>query len=461
MKIIADINKVELRDFEPLISGAYRDKTINVELSPEYDGLSVWAIFDRQSVKVEGDRCYTPTLERGTCSVGIYAVRLNNEKEIDLRYSPAPALINIEQGSYNSSLNSATVPTESEAEQIYALIDEAIKSGMLKGDKGDPGAPGKDGAPGKNGYTPIKGVDYFDGAKGDKGEKGDKGDKGEKGEQGIQGIQGLPGADGKNATINGKNVINIVADDNISLEESGENIKISALNQKQIAANENEITDITEIVIDDVDNPLVIDNEVTNASTGIASSKAVYNFVQETENNMIKAPTVQGTAGQILGLDENLLPIWLDKENKNYIKLIDDLTIDNDITRIFSYTQFKDGSPLGNLSEIIIFTNAVKTDTIRKFGITFNDEYTSSAYQWNIFDWQYGFSETQSSGFFYCNLKNGINLSGGKQNSSSYTNYDMHIQNRIFTYEKGIEKLTFGLGWGHFLSGSNFKIYAR
>lgn len=252
MKIIADINKVELRDFEPLISGAYRDKTIDVELSPEYDGLSVWAIFDRQSVKVEGGKCYTPTLDRGTCSVGIYAVRLNNKKEIDLRYSPAPALINIEQGSYNSSLNSATVPTESEVEQIYALIDEAINAGMLKGDKGDPGTPGKDGAPGKDGipgkdgapgkdgYTPIKGVDYFDGVKGDKGEKGEKGDRGEqgvkgdRGEKGEQGIQGLPGvngkdgADGKNATINGKNAVNILAGENISLDESGENIKISA-----------------------------------------------------------------------------------------------------------------------------------------------------------------------------------------------------------------------------------------
>lgn len=234
MKIIADINKVELQDFEPLISGAYRDKTIDVELSADYDGLSVWAIFDRQSVKVEGGKCYTPTLEKGTCSVGIYAVRLNNDKEIDLRYSPAPALINIEQGSYNSSLNSATVPTESEAEQIYALIDEAIKAGMLKGekgDKGDPGTPGKDGAPGKDGvngkdgtpgkdgYTPIKGVDYFDGAKGDKGEQGI---------QGLPGTNGKDGIDGKNATINGKNAINILAGDNISIDESGENIKISA-----------------------------------------------------------------------------------------------------------------------------------------------------------------------------------------------------------------------------------------
>lgn len=233
MKIIADINKVELRDFEPLISGAYRDKTIDVELSPEYDGLSVWAIFDRQTVKVEGGKCYTPTLERGTCSVGIYAVRLNNEKEIDLRYSPAPALINIEQGSYNSSLNSATVPTKSEVEQIYALIDEAINAGMLKGDKGDPGTPGKDGAPGKDGipgkdgYTPIKGVDYFDGAKGDKGEKGEKGEKGDKGEQGNrgekgeQGIQGLPGTTVYSELSDKPSINNVTLVGNKTLSELG------------------------------------------------------------------------------------------------------------------------------------------------------------------------------------------------------------------------------------------------
>lgn len=239
MKIIADINKVELRDFEPLISGAYRDKTIDVELSPEYDGLSVWAIFDRQSVKVEGGKCYTPTLERGTCSVGIYAVRHNEEKEIDLRYSPAPALINIEQGSYNSSLNSATAPTESEVEQIYALIDEAINAGMLKGDKGDPGtpgkdgvngkdgmpgrngAPGKDGTPGKDGYTPIKGVDYFDGAKGEKGDRGEQGVKGDRGEKGEQGIQGLPGTTVYSELSDKPSINGVILEGNKTLSELG------------------------------------------------------------------------------------------------------------------------------------------------------------------------------------------------------------------------------------------------
>lgn len=142
---------------------------------------------------------------------------------------------------------------------------EFVLSDGAKGDKGDPGTPGKDGAPGKDGipgkdgYTPIKGVDYFDGVKGDKGEKGDrgeqgvKGDRGEKGEQGIQGLPGVNGkngADGKNATINGKNAINILAGDNIKLEENGENIKISAscvMKPLSLSTNANSPTLLTDI----------------------------------------------------------------------------------------------------------------------------------------------------------------------------------------------------------------------
>lgn len=82
---------------------------------------------------------------------------------------------------------------------------------------------------------------YFNGAKGDKGDRG---------EQGIQGIQGLPGVDGKNATINGKNAVNIVAGDNINLEESGENIKISAscvIQPLALSTNANAPTLLTDI----------------------------------------------------------------------------------------------------------------------------------------------------------------------------------------------------------------------
>lgn len=124
---------------------------------------------------------------------------------------------------------------------------EFVLSDGAKGEKGDPGTPGKDGIPGKNGYTPIKGIDYFDGAKG---EKGDKGEKGEQGIQGLPGVNGKNGADGKNATINGKNAVNIVAGDNINLEESGENIKISAscvMKPLSLSTNANSPTLLTDI----------------------------------------------------------------------------------------------------------------------------------------------------------------------------------------------------------------------
>ena len=99
-----------------------------------------------------------------------------------------------------------------------------------------------------------------------------------------------------------QNAVNILAGDNINLEERGENIKISASSQKQIAANENDITDITEIVIDDVDNPLLIDNEITKVSNGIASSKAVYTALQSKAG---KVNTVTLENGAELTLADN------------------------------------------------------------------------------------------------------------------------------------------------------------
>lgn len=117
-----------------------------------------------------------------------------------------------------TNANTAAMAASAVANDIKQKSENGYFNGE-KGDKGDPGTPGKDG------YTPIKGVDYFDGAKG---EKGDKGDKGEQGIQGLPGTNGKDGADGKNATINGKNAVNIIAGDNISLDENGENIKISA-----------------------------------------------------------------------------------------------------------------------------------------------------------------------------------------------------------------------------------------
>lgn len=151
-----------------------------------------------------------------------------------------------------TNANTAATAASAVANDIKQKSENGYFNGE-KGDKGDPGTPGKDGAPGKDGtpgkdgYTPIKGVDYFDGAKGD---KGDKGDRGEQGVQGLPGTNGKDGTDGKNATINGKNAVNILAGDNINLEESGDDIKISAscvIKPLALSTNANSPTLLTDI----------------------------------------------------------------------------------------------------------------------------------------------------------------------------------------------------------------------
>lgn len=63
---------------------------------------------------------------------------------------------------------------------------------------------------------------------GPEGKRGPMGLRGPKGEQGIQGIQGLKGDPGKDATICGRNIINIFPGINIYFEETGEALIINA-----------------------------------------------------------------------------------------------------------------------------------------------------------------------------------------------------------------------------------------
>lgn len=79
-----------------------------------------------------------------------------------------------------------------------------------QGEQGPQGPAGQDGAQGPDGQ---------DGAQGPEGPQGPKGDPGDTGPQGPAGA---------NATINGVNTLNIVEGDNITLEQSGSTLTISA-----------------------------------------------------------------------------------------------------------------------------------------------------------------------------------------------------------------------------------------
>lgn len=96
----------------------------------------------------------------------------------------------------------------------YKEIEE--KNGD-KGDRGDRGERGEKGDPFRyEDFTPEQLSQLV----------GPQGERGVPGEQGTQGERGLPG---ENATINGKNAIEIQAGTNIELEETATGFKINTV----------------------------------------------------------------------------------------------------------------------------------------------------------------------------------------------------------------------------------------
>lgn len=154
MKITANTKAVQLIDAEEFLSGAYNDITIDVELSEEYKGLTSFVTFNDEKTPVIAGKVSTPCLFEGLCRIGVYAVDIDDDSNVVLRYSPKPVDVLIKAGTWNNRIAESDAPTTSEAEKIYILIDNAIAAGQLKGDKGD---KGNKGDPGRQGPQGIKG----------------------------------------------------------------------------------------------------------------------------------------------------------------------------------------------------------------------------------------------------------------------------------------------------------------
>ena len=214
MKIKVDIDKVEIEEAEQIESGEYNVTPCIFELSEEYSDLINTAVFTANGkpykVNIFENKCTIPAevLEQGQSMVeiGVYGYASNND-ELTLRYSPKPACVYIEQGSYREAENS-TPPTPTQFEQYEQQLHERLqevenvdidvskelsiatvtitnRNGTKKtveihdgangqdgakgdpGEKGEPGAPGengsdgKDGTNGQDGYTPVRGTDYW------------------------------------------------------------------------------------------------------------------------------------------------------------------------------------------------------------------------------------------------------------------------------------------------------------
>ncbi len=183
MKIIADTKSVTILEKEKITSGAYNDVAIEVELSEEYNGLTSFVTFGNIKTPVIGNMVMLPTLKHGSCRIGVYAIEIENN-ELKLRYSPTPDYITVSKGTYSKDCeNDPPIPSPSEGEKIFNLIDKAIEQGKLKGDKG---------------------------------ETGDKGDSGKN------------GIDGANATINGMNCIEIEQGNCINIQQDESVLTINA-----------------------------------------------------------------------------------------------------------------------------------------------------------------------------------------------------------------------------------------
>ena len=139
------------------------------DLDPIYTDMTCVAVFNDIKIPMIRGVCYADNIPEGRCVVGLYAYS-ETDGTVDKRISPKPCVIVVDKGSYLEG-HDPEPPTASETERFYNLINEAISSGQIKGEKGD------------------------------KGDKGDKGEQGLKGEKGDRGEQGLKGDDGKDYVL--------------------------------------------------------------------------------------------------------------------------------------------------------------------------------------------------------------------------------------------------------------------
>lgn len=167
MRITANTKAVQLIYSEEFLSGAYNDITIDVELSEEYKDLTSFVTFNDEKTPVIAGKVSTPCLCEGLCRIGVYAVNIDDDSNVVLRYSPKPVDVLITAGTWSNQIAESNAPTASEAEKIYTLIDNAIAAGQLKGDKGEPFK--------YSDFTPEQ-LESLRGPQGKTGPKGQKGD---------------------------------------------------------------------------------------------------------------------------------------------------------------------------------------------------------------------------------------------------------------------------------------------
>lgn len=248
MRLSVTQNKVEIVERSVVNQGEHQVTECEFDFVGAYDGLVKKAIFTDKAtgtayeMPIIDNACMIPAdiaKTKGVCLVGVYAFdTFPDSEELVLRYSPTPATITIEAGSYKTNVENPSDITASQAEQYEAKINtkieqvdavisevrEKLANGEFQGQKGEDGKDGEKGEKGEDGQNGTNGQDGADGRsayevavangfagsetewlehlKGKDGKDGANGADGKNGENGKDGADGKDGTDGFSPTIN-------------------------------------------------------------------------------------------------------------------------------------------------------------------------------------------------------------------------------------------------------------------
>ena len=225
MKINVNKNEasIEYEKDEKINRGEYKVHKCRFNFSEEYEGLTKKAIFETTMTKKEmpivNDECDIPyeVLNSERINLRVYAYSTEND-ELILRYSPRYSEFYTLDGSYIDGAEPSEEITPSQFEQYT----DALNKGLNEVDKSLKTLSDTNAETRKNSeYAKEQGSyakEQGDSAKEIANDIKNKLDNGE--------FNGRDGVDGKNATINGKNVLNIVGGTNIDIEQEDDTLKI-------------------------------------------------------------------------------------------------------------------------------------------------------------------------------------------------------------------------------------------
>lgn len=101
------------------------------DLSDEYNGLDVDAVFNGVRVPIINGECYAPSIDGFSCIVGVVGYKIE-EGEYKVRISPTPTSFKVNNGSYSDSLKNYSASNPSQVELYYNNLLSILSNGKLR-----------------------------------------------------------------------------------------------------------------------------------------------------------------------------------------------------------------------------------------------------------------------------------------------------------------------------------------